>query len=78
MINQENSYSLYLQWLSSAKEYYWGYGEVGTMTDYQWDELSRRLFKERGSLPIEDYPVIHDSRFTGASIYWLPKAEYPV
>ena len=68
---------MYLLWLSSAKEYYWGYGENETMSDWQWDNIARELYNMREDLPIKEYPVVHDSRFTGGSIFWLPKAEYP-
>jgi hypothetical protein len=77
IINKDDVQSLYIKWLKAAYIYYWGFGEDTGYEDYRWDTLSRYFYNNRSHLPKEDFPVIHDERFTGASLYWLSKSEYP-
>jgi len=67
----------YLKWLKAAYIYYHGDGEDTGMSDAEWDYWSREFYKNRDSLPIEAYPVIHREEFEGASLFWLKKSDYP-
>ena len=68
----------YLRWMRAAYLYYISTtGEDSGMTDGEWDLIARRLYAMRDILPKEEYPVLHDERFTGGSIFWLKKEDYP-
>ena len=57
--------------------YYLSAGEESGMSDAEWDHLSRTFYADRAKYPASEFPVLHDERFTGGSIYWLSRHEYP-
>ena len=68
----------YIRWLRAAYLYYIDPNGFDTgMTDGEWDLIAKRLYASRNFLSKEDYPVLHDDRFTGGSIFWLKKEDYP-
>lgn len=70
--------SLYLKWLRAAYIYYITPGEIyPTMTDTMWDQISKEFYQNRDKLSKEEFPVIHRDEFTGGSIFWLKRHEYP-
>lgn len=79
IIDKDNLQSIYIRWLKAAYIYYWGYGESTEFEDWEFDTISRYFYTNKDTLEHakEDYPVIFDERFTGASLYWLSKNEYP-
>jgi len=67
----------YLRWLRAAYRYYVTPGEDTGMSDYEWDQLSRKFYADKDNYPASDYPVLHHSEFTGGSLFWLKRGEYP-
>jgi len=67
----------YQRWLKAAFIYYWGLGEDAGMSDYEWDMLSRKFYAERDKMTLPEHAPLHREEFTGGSLFWLPKDEYP-
>lgn len=65
----------YLRWLKAAYGYY--LGDSYDMTDSEWDAIARELYAKRAELPAAEFPVLHDERWTGGSVFWLGHADYP-
>lgn len=69
------TYALYINWLTQAYKYY--FLDDADMFDIEWDCWSRMFFANRSELLKEDFPIIHREEFTGASLFWLKRDEYP-
>lgn len=68
----------YIRWLRAAYLYYVDpNGRYTGMHDLEWDHWSRVFLATRDQYPKDEYPVLHDPRFTGGSIFWLKADEYP-
>ena len=67
----------YIQWLRAAYRYYITPGEDTGMPDGVWDRCSREFYENRDLYPVEQYPVLHRPEFTGGSLFWLKRNEYP-
>ena len=68
----------YFEWLVAAYIYYIdASGGASGYHDLVWDQMGRSLFAAKESLPPQDFPVVHDPRFSGGSLYWLRASEYP-
>lgn len=69
------TYTLYIEWLVQAYKYYML--DDADMPDSEWDYWSRQFYANRGELLQEMFPIVHREEFTGASLFWLRKDEYP-
>lgn len=69
------TYTTYINWLTQAYKYY--FLDDAEMSDSEWDYWSRQFYANRGELLKESFPIIHREEFTGASLFWLRKEEYP-
>lgn len=69
------TYTTYINWLKQAYLYY--FLDDNTMSDSEWDYWSRMFYANRGELLRETFPVVHREEFTGGSLFWLKKDEYP-
>ena len=67
----------YIKWLRAAYIYYIKPGDDPGMTDTEWDSISRALYRARGEIQEELFPVVYRNEFTGGSIFWLKRGEYP-
>lgn len=67
----------YRRWLKAAYLYYRRPGEDTGMDDYTWDHFARELYKNRTDFPPADFPVLHDPRWEGGSLYWMKESDYP-
>jgi hypothetical protein len=67
----------YNEWLRAAYRYYHQPDQPALVTDPVWELQSRNWYERRNQLPVEDFPILHDPRFTGGSLYWLKPEEYP-
>lgn len=70
-----STYTTYINWLTQAHKYY--FLDDADMLDIEWDYWSRMFFANRGELLKEVFPIIHRDEFTGASLFWLKREEYP-
>lgn len=70
------TYALYINWLTQAYKYY--FLDDADMDDSEWDYWSRQFYANHGELLKEGFPIIHREEFTGASLFWLRKEEYPI
>lgn len=68
-------HTTYINWLTQAYKYY--FLDDADMSDSEWDYWSRMFLANRSELLKEDFPVINREEFTGASLFWLRKDEYP-
>ena len=69
------TYTLYINWLTQAYKYY--LLDDADWSDGEWEYWARQFYANRGELLKEDFPIIHQEEFTGASLFWLRKDEYP-
>ena len=70
--------SEYIRWLRAAYLYYVdNTGSDTGMHDLAWDAMSRDFFAHRAEYPEAEYPVLHNPNFTGGSLFWLRKEDYP-
>lgn len=67
----------YIEWLKAAYRYYHQPDKPALVADHVWDQQSRSWYGQRNQLPIDDFSILHDPRFTGGSLYWLKPEEYP-
>jgi len=66
MITQDT----YRKWLKAAYQYYWGTGE-SEMSDYEWDQIGRKINPE-------DFDELRGTKWVpGSSLFWLSKSKYP-
>lgn len=69
------TYTTYINWLTQAYKYY--FLDDADMSDSEWDYWSKQFFTNRSELLVSQFPIIHREEFTGASLFWLKKEEYP-
>jgi len=69
------TYTTYINWLTQAYKYY--FLDDAEMSDSEWDYWSRMFKANRLELDEKQFAVIHREEFTGASLFWLRKEEYP-
>lgn len=68
----------YDRWLRAAYLYYIDTEGADTgMHDIEWDAIGRELYAVRSKLPADQFPVLHDERYSGGSLFWLRKDQYP-
>lgn len=67
----------YNRWLRAAYIYYIKAGEDTGMSDAEWDSLSRKFYSERHQMTEPEFAIIHRKEFTGGSLFWLSRDEYP-
>lgn len=65
----------YINWLVQAYKYY--FLDDADWPDSEWDYWSRQFYANRCELLKESFPIIHRDEFTGASLFWLKREEYP-
>ena len=69
------TYETYINWLVQAYKYY--FLDDADWPDSEWDYWSRMFKANRLELDERQFPIIHREEFTGASLFWLRKDEYP-
>lgn len=68
--------TLYKRWLTNAYRYYWGHDLESDMSDHEWDHYAKRFAQGANEHPL-DYAEIANKNYTGGSLFWLSKAQYP-
>lgn len=70
VLPQDPMSHVYVTWLKSAYDYYWGDGEK-SMSDAAWDALGRQYYKYR-----HQYSFLHEIDYKSGSMFYVKREQF--